>query len=388
MTLDWQAARAHYPLLSRCAYLNFAGVAPMSVTGQAALARLTTALANEVLTPEAIAETTERVRGLAARLYGADPEEVAFVRSTAHGLSLIAEGLPWVAGDNVVSVDCEYPANIHPWKGLERRGVELRLCTPDRGRITPGLLLDRCDQRTRLVSVSHVQFRSGYRTDLAGLATACHDRGILLCADVMQSAGALVLDLHQTGVDFMVAQSSKWLLGPLGLGILCGRAEALEQVYPVVRGVRTGGDPVSYYDYPAAPGAAARRFEESVISLLDLTVLEDALQLFLDADPRQVEERILSLAERLIDGLGAAGCTLIDPWPRTRAEMSGIVSFSVPGREADDVVEELAADGVMCRSHQQWVRMSAHFMCSEADLDRALDAVSRVALGAQPIPRP
>src|SRR5438270_6050404 len=143
----------------------------------------------------------EEVGGLAGRLLNAEPLDVAFVKSTSEGIGFVAEGFPWRPGDNVVTAAEEYPANVYPWLNLKDRGVETRL-VPSRG---PRLALDditaRIDRSTRVVSLSFVEFSSGFRNDLDAVGALCRERGILFCVDVIQGLGVLPLDVKRSPVD-------------------------------------------------------------------------------------------------------------------------------------------------------------------------------------------
>jgi selenocysteine lyase/cysteine desulfurase len=152
---------------------------------------------------------------------------------------VIAEGLDWEAGDNVVSAACEYPSNVYPWMNLERRGVELRLAPESDGRVPAEAVIARMDERTRVVALSWVQYASGYRSDLARLGAACRDAGALFVVDAIQGLGALRLDVGALPVDAVAAATHKWLLGPEGLGILYLGPRAAQQVRPTRGGWRS-----------------------------------------------------------------------------------------------------------------------------------------------------
>jgi selenocysteine lyase/cysteine desulfurase len=182
-------------------------------------------------------DEAERVRGLAARLLGArDPQEVAFVENTSTALSLVAEGLDWRPGDNVVGAALEFPTNVYPWMVLASRGVEYRM-TPERdGRIDPEELLSLIDDRTRMLVLSWVQYASGFRSDLARLGEACRERGVLFVVDVIQGLGALALDVEAAHVDVAAGSCHKWLLGPEGIGLLYVSDRVIDRLRPARAG--------------------------------------------------------------------------------------------------------------------------------------------------------
>ena len=175
----------------------------------------------------------EACRRLGAQLIGADIAEIALVRSTTEGISLVAEGFRWQPGDNVVTLDNEFPSNQYPWMNLAERGVETRRVPADGGRVDLDRLSAACDARTRIVSISWVGFASGWRVDLDKVAELAHQRGALLFVDAIQGLGAFPLDVGRTPIDFLAADGHKWLLGPEGAGLLYVRRPHLAHLRPL-----------------------------------------------------------------------------------------------------------------------------------------------------------
>src|SRR5258708_6522656 len=158
--MDPREARNLIPLTQHYIHMNHAGVSPMSERGRAAIEQLVEGILNRPYRDHQSQDEADRVRELVGRLIGASPDSITLTRSTSHGLSLLAQGLDWSAGDNVVGADGEYPANIYPWMALERRGVEFRRARPVDGRITPESVLTLADTRTRGIALSHAGSRS------------------------------------------------------------------------------------------------------------------------------------------------------------------------------------------------------------------------------------
>jgi cysteine desulfurase/selenocysteine lyase len=219
------AARSLFPITKQYIFMNHAGVSPMSERAKAALENLMEQMVTRPY-PEGLSqEEAERLRHSIGRLVGADPHTIGLVRSAAHGVWVLAQGLDWQPGDNVVGAQGEDPANIHPWMSLRDRGVEYRLTEPVDGRLTRELVLSLVDERTRVVALSHVEPWNGYRVDLESIGTELRERGIVFAIDATQSAGALQLELEKLPVDFVFAAAFKWLLGPQGIGFCYCRPE-------------------------------------------------------------------------------------------------------------------------------------------------------------------
>ena len=151
-------------------------------------------------------EVANRARSKAAQLIGATPSEIAFVKNTSEGIAFCASGLEWQAGDKVVSVRGEFPANIYPWMALADQGVELDLVEQRDGRIDVRELVSRLDHRTKVLAISFVQFLSGFRSDLKLLGRACRDRGVFFVVDAIQGLGVFPLNVKECCIDALASR--------------------------------------------------------------------------------------------------------------------------------------------------------------------------------------
>jgi cysteine desulfurase / selenocysteine lyase len=374
--MDAIEARHLFPILKRYIHMNHAGVSPMSLRMQAAIEQVVDASVNRPYRDHWAQDEADRVRGLAARLINVSADSIALTRSTAHGISLLAQGMDWNAGDNVVGAVGEYPANVYPWMALAARGVVLRQATPVEGRVTAESVFALVDGHTRVVALSHVAFWNGFRLDIQTIGDECRRRGIVFAVDVMQSAGALIVDAGRLPIDFCAAGAGKWLMGPPGIGFCFCTPALMERIHTVIVGSGSVATPDRYFDYDLTPAPTVRRFEESVVSLLDTAAFGAALELLLEVGTSVIEKRVLDLSGRLADGLASVGCELVEPWPRSRAESSGIVSFRKPRMSAATVLRDLSAAGVTARTHRDFVRLSPHFYNTAEEVDRVLDVLS------------
>jgi selenocysteine lyase/cysteine desulfurase len=372
---------ARFPVTAGWAYLNHASIGPLTAAAAERVADLAhlVAATGDRRWPERDA-AVEETRRRAARLLGAaEASSIAFVENTGSALSLVAEGLPWRRGDNVVTAACEYPANVYPWMNLRRRGVELRLvpARPD-GRVAADDLLARCDGATRVLALSWVQYRTGFRSDLAALAAACRKRDVLFVVDAIQGLGALALDVEATGVDVVAAAGHKWLLGPEGVGLLYLAPRAAEQLAPSRAGWRSMAHKLDWdrLEIDFAPGALA--FECGTLNVYGILGLGESIEVLLAAGVDEVERRVLAAVDRLAERLAAAGWGVASP--RGPGERSGILSLDLPAAAGSSSVEEVvaraAAAGVVVSARAGRVRLSPHFYTSDGDLDRAVEALA------------
>ena len=361
-----------FPVTRECAYLNHAGCGPLPRRGverMQALADLVSRTGDRRWL-ERNAEI-DRVRGLAARLLGArQPHEIAFVENTSGGLSLVAGGIDWRPGDRIVSAALEFPSNVYPWMQLAARGVDLVQIPERDGRIDNDELLAALDERTRMVALSWVQYGRGFRSDLARIGAACRERGILFVVDGIQGMGALEIDVERDGIDVCAGSSHKWLLGPEGVGLLYVSDRVLEQVRPIRSGWRSMRKTFDWTDLELTFATGARRFESGTLNAYGITALGGALEIFLEIGARDLERRVLTLADRAADGLAALGFQVVSS--RQPGETSGIVAALHPRHAAGDLVKHLAGRDVVAAARVGRFRVSPHFYNSEEEIDRML----------------
>ena len=239
---------AAFPILGRMDFLNHAAVAPLSGPAAAALRTYADQAETAAYVGGGWYAAAQRVKGLAARLVGAaGPREIALIPNTSFGLNLVARGVDWRAGDHVVTTASEYPANRYPWRDLRRLGVSVTEVPADAdGRISEERVAAAVTERTRVVSVSHVQYANGYRMTLRPIADRVHAVGGLLCVDAIQSCGVLPVDVVADAVDCLAADGHKWMLGPEGAGFFYAHAEAARRLHPAVIGWMNRLNPLDY----------------------------------------------------------------------------------------------------------------------------------------------
>jgi selenocysteine lyase/cysteine desulfurase len=273
----------------------------------------------------------------------------------------------------------DYPANVYPWLNLRQRGVTVRyLEPPGLGEITVDLVERTLTNQTRLVALASCNFVSGYRIDLSAIGAMLHARGILFSVDAIQTLGAFPTTVEH--IDFLSADSHKWLLGPLASGVVYVKKEHFDLCRPTLLGswnIRAPGfvaqDQIEFLD-------TAQRYEPGAMNLPGIVGMKAAIDLLLQAGIDRIAERILSLRARLIHGLEPAGYRLLGK-PESAAG-SGIVTFSHPARDLTEVFQRMTQERIFCSQRQdrqgnQYLRFSPHFYNSEAEIDRVLEIATR-----------
>lgn len=367
-------AHREFPHEPGLIYLNHAGVGPWPARTAAAIRGL--AEENMVMGAKRYpnwlqVEASLRER-LARLLNVASTDDIALVKNTSEGLSLVAYGLEWQPGDAVVINNQEFPSNRIVWESLAQRfGVEVRDVDLDAATDPEAALIAALDQRVKLLAISSVQYASGWRMDLPRLAAACRRYGILLCIDAIQSLGALQFDAASLQADFVIADGHKWMLGPEGLGVFYSRPQARQQLRLMQFGwrmVEAAGD-FDRRDWQVAE--SARRFECGSPNMLGIFGLEASLSLLEEIGLAEVESRVLANTQLLIEMIAAEPrLELLSPAAADR--QAGIVVFRVVDRDSRQVYRQLMERGIICAHRGGGIRFSPHFYNSAAQLETAV----------------
>ena len=374
MPLTPEEMRAFFPITRRYAYLDHAAIAPLATPVRSTMEVFLTRQSEEPFDREHWERLRGQVRNRVAELVMARAESITFIKNTTTGLGLVAAGLDWESGDNVVGVDREFPANIYPWMDLRRKGVELRLYRPSNGRIEVAAIARLCDQQTRVLAVSAVQFWNGFRVDLSGLRAALRGKDALLIVDAIQAVGALRIDLSDLSVDFLCAGAQKWLLGPIGAGFAYIGPRMLERLHPAIIGADSVVRDEEYFEYELTLKPDARRFEEASPNYPGILGMGAAVNLLLRAGPAAVEDAVLRLADRLREELPRRGYELL-LGPGRPSERSGTVSFRHPRMVPVELHARLRDAGIIISLRGDFLRASPHYYNSDTDVDRLLEAL-------------
>lgn len=372
----WQELRGQFAVTEELVYLNHAAVSPLPRRCREYLEQYLDELTRYGAWhyPEFTWQVLAETRRLGARLLGARPEQVFFVRSTTQGLGIAATGIPCGAGDNIVLVEREFPANLRPWLPLRRRGVEVRLVPQQRGRVLIDDLARAVDGKTRAVSVSFVQFLSGFRIDVAAVAELCRRVDALCVIDAIQGLGAFPLDVAANGVDFLSADAHKWLLGPEGAGLGFVSERALERIAPALEGWLAVERPFDFFDIAQPLKAWAARYEEGAYNNAGLRGMKGSLEVLLEAGIERVAARILELTDYLAGELATRGFEVLSPRQR-QGEKSGILLVGCPGLDADKLHDRLKQAGIVLSLRAGYLRIAPHAYNTTEELDRLLAVV-------------
>ncbi len=292
----------------------------------------------------------------------------AAVTATPVGLSCVAAGVPWKEGDNLVTANVEYPSNVYPWLRLRPRNVEVRMVPAREGKVRKEDLFAACDGKTRLITLSSVEFSNGYRNDLPGIGEYCQKHGIFFCVDAIQSVGVLPMDVKSFGIDALSADGHKWLLSPEGIGGFYISRDVMEMVEPVILGwhsVKNRFD-LENYDFRLSPDA--RRYEPGSMNTVGISSFNASLELLLSFGVDRIWERVRRLTERVRERAVEEGCVVVSPDPPE--ERSGIVTFRVPEADNAALWRALLNRKAVCSHRAGGIRVSPHFYNTPEEIDR------------------
>ncbi len=294
-------------------------------------------------------------------------------------MSLFANGIPWNPGDEVLCYLDDYPANVYPWKNLERQGVTIRYIeTPALGQITPELVEQHLSAKTRLVALASCNFLSGCRIDIDAIGRLLRGRGVLFSLDAIQTIGAFETDV--THVDFLSADAHKWMLGPMAIGIVYVKEEHFEMLRPSLLGAWNIKSPnfITQREIEFEPGA--RRYEPGVLNAAGIYGMKAALDMFLELGIPNLSRRLLDLKAHLVPRLRELGFDILEPAEPPHA--SAITTFRKDGADHAGLFAHLATHGVVAshrfdRAGTDYLRFSPHFYNTGDELDRALDFIKK-----------
>ncbi len=313
-----------------------------------------------------------------AKLVGAKKEEVALVQNTSTGINIVANMINYQKHANIVTTDMEYPSVVYPWL-KKKLGVKVRYIENEDGKISLENVEEIVDNKTAVVAISHVEYVNGFKHDLRGLSEIAHEHDAFLVVDAIQSLGAIPVDACKDGVDFLTASCYKWLLGPAGVGYLYVRDELIESFTPPFIGWGSV-DPkifktIKFWEIRKLKlSTTASRFEIGSPSFVSLVGASVAIKLLLEVGLENIQKRILSLTELLMDSVEDLGYRLTSP--RELQHRSGIVHFLV--KDAQKKADRLKDKNIIISARSNGLRVSPHFYNTEEEIEFLIQELKKI----------
>lgn len=367
--------RSLFPVTENYIYLNHSAVCPLSTRVRDAMIWLVDDITqNGSAHYDDWCAAYERTRASAARLTGARTHEIAFMRNTSDALSAVANGIDWREGDNIVTCNVEFPSNVYPWMRLgAERGIKLKMASERDGRIDAEELLSLVDERTRAVTISWVQFASGFRSDLARIGKSCRERDVLFLVDAIQGLGGLHLDVERDYVDAFAADAHKYLLGPEGIALLYISDRVIDRIKPTVVGWTSVKNYERHLDYDLTYREGAGRFECGTLNTVGVYGLEAAINLFLEYGPAEIEKYLLDLSDYLAERLQAKGYRIVSS--RRAGENSPIITCTHEKHSPGGLYRLLRSNDIITAPRAGRLRISPHFYNTREEIDKLIEAL-------------
>lgn len=367
---DWQS---EFPVTQKYVYMNHAGVAPLSKQVQKAMVDFVEdATVNGAVNVDEWVDTIEECRDNAAELLNAKSTEIAFMKNTTQGILIAANGIDWNEGDNVVTTAVEFPANVYPWWSLnERYGVETRMVPEKDGIIHLQDIIDNIDDRTRVLTISHVEFASGFRNDITAIGEICRERDIWFVVDAIQSLGAIEVDVKKSKIDILAADGHKWMLAPEGAAVFYCSDSKRDRLINTNLGWAGVINPRDFLDYDITQKPDATRFEEGSYNTTGIYGLNAALKLLRTINIQYIEERVLTLTDLLITGLDKKG--YIVNTPKMKSDRAGIVIFESNIYTPTQLFNLLQDNNIITAERGSGIRISPHFYNTESEIEQLLN---------------
>lgn len=368
--------RALFPVTRRAIYFNHAAISPPPITTiQAVEAQLRDVNQNGSLNYRSWLAVKERARELLANLLGARPEQVAFMRNTSDALSTVANGLSWGDGDNIVTFRREFPSNIYPWLRIrDAFGVEVRMCEEREGRIDLAELESLIDQNTRIVAISHVQYASGFRTDLKRLGRVARQHDALLVVDVIQALGAVPTNVDAERIDVAAGASHKWLLAPEGVGYLYLSDRARERIQPTLVGWVSVPDPDDFFNFDQGWNRGALAWETGTGPAALIHGFKASLELLTKHGVQNIADYLEELCDYLCERIREKNYEVVSS--RTPGEKSQIVCIRHrAGIPAMHLYSLLASKNIVTAPRGDRLRLAPHLYNTSQEVDELIKAL-------------
>ncbi len=312
---------------------------------------------------------------LATLINAGSADEIALLKNTSEGLSIIASGINWQPTDNIVISDQEFPSNFIVWDVLRKQGVELRIANITDCDDPEQAIIQQIDENTRLLSISAVQYASGLRLDLVRLGKSCKENSTLFCVDAIQQVGALDFDVQAIQADFAIADGHKWMLGPEGLALFYCKQERMQALELQQFGWHMVDD---LSDFSAmhnwTPARTARRFECGSPNMLTAHALEASISLLLERGMKQIEQQVTGNVQSLINIFQSLpGISIHSPLEKHRH--GGIFTFSRSGIDNETLYNQLVNKGTVCALRGGGIRFSPHYYNQVSEFEQLAEWV-------------
>jgi cysteine desulfurase / selenocysteine lyase len=375
--LNVKKVREQFPYLKHGKiYFNHASTGPLSTpvleSIQKMLFEKSETKIDEYLGLQAVIKET---KSDLASLINTFPDRIAFVDNTTNGINILAAGLKLKQGDHILLNDLEFPANVYPFLNLQKNGIIIDYAKSHDGIVSAEDIIENIVPETRLISISQVQFLTGYRVDLEKIGKVCREKDIFFSVDAIQGLGAVRLDVNKDNIDFVSAGSQKWLLGLQGLGFVYVSEKLQDNIDQDCVGWLSVEDAWDLLHYELKLKNTADRYQGGTLNSIGIYALNASLKLFKHNGFNEIENKVIENTSYFLEQLGD---TRFKPIINglDKSNLSGIISFK--DKDWKKIYDSLLNENIDCSVRLGYVRMSPHFYNIKEEIDKVVDILKKV----------
>lgn len=386
-----EKARSYFPYLKNgIIYFNHASTGPITTKVKERIEAFVKEQSEEKIDDYyEFKEVAEETKLLIGEMINCTSDRIAFLDNTTNGIIWLVQGIDWKAGDRIILNDVEFPANVYPFLKLKEKGIEVDFIKSKNGLVTAEEVIEAINPETKLISISFVQFLSGYRVDLEKIGEVCRERGIIFSVDSIQGLGAVKLDVEKCNIDFLANGTQKWLLGLQGLAFIYVRKELQEEMKSAPIGWLAVKDAWKLLDFNLTAKDTAERFQPGTLNNLGIYAFNSSMKFFEEFGFDEIEKQVLRNSRYFMNELAKIGFesplySLPDKY------LSGIVSFSrwyvqstsyggSPESEmAERIFDHLSRKKIICSLREGYIRFAPHFYNTEREINRVIEEMKKL----------
>jgi selenocysteine lyase/cysteine desulfurase len=377
-------ARSYFPHIQKgIIYFNHASTAPISTKVKERIEEFVKERSEDALDDywafKKVADETKDIIGIMISCKG---DRIAFLDNTANGIIWLTLGIDWKAGDRIILNDVEFPANVYPFLQLKEKGVEIDIIKSKNGIVAAEEVIESIKPQTKLISISFVQFLSGYKVDLEMIGKICKEKGIIFCVDSIQGLGAVRLDVEKCNIDFLANGTQKWMLGLQGLAFIYVRKELQEKMKSAPIGWLAVKNAWNLLDFDLTTKETAERFQPGTLNNIGIYAFNSSMKIFKEFGFNEIEKQILSNSKYFINELARIGYN--SPlFNFSEKYLSGIVSFSqrdgLPRSEnGQKILDHLNRKKIVCSLREGYIRFAPHFYNTKEEIDIVINELKAI----------
>lgn len=375
--INKEEIRKHFSYLNNgLIYFNHASIGPIpDFTVEVIKNYLNERSSKNIENIEKIFQTISETKELAAKFINSSPDRIAFVDNVSNAMNLLAQGLKWERGDEIILFDIEFPANVYPFLNLQKEGIVVKILKTQNGKINFEDIESAITPKTRLLSISHVQFLSGFRADLEKLGKLCKQNDIIFSVDAIQSFGVVNIDVKRMQIDFLATGIQKWFLGLEGLTLIHITNELQDKIEQKYVGWLSVQDAWNILNFNLELDESAHRYENGTLNFAGIFSLNSNLKFFLSIGIDEIEKSIIHNSKLLIQMLDKEGFEFFFR-PSSDDEIAGIVTIKVDN--PNEVIRKLKENKIYASIREGYLRFSPHFYNTEEEIFEVVSSLKKI----------